>query len=320
MNDVTLTLFLAQSKPAAQPFFSLWEWCAIGLAIVILIYIIIKIPGLFEQFRRMHEDSNHAADGPKRPTTWTEPAQAPKGNELNLNSVGVSFNRESATPIPTPSAPVAPPAPKAPAVSVGPGEFEKALAHAGQRMDTLTVQAEELNRQLKLAEKARTETAVSLRQSTDAMVRQLEQKDTDIAKLTALLDQKSSYPSLRALIEVKKLAEDLKQTQKPLTSDGVIDFIAGSIDEKLSSLEVLTLDFAAGTPLGKIPGEQIESPNRYEITAEATKVNLVARTIRPCYYFEKDSKKIVVAKAILVFYRLQPPTVADSNTSTPHTK
>jgi hypothetical protein len=320
MNAVLLSLSAAEGKPTVDPVFSTLEWCGLALGIFILIYTIIKIPSLFAKFQSMHEDSNHTAPTPKRPTKWIEPAQAPKGNELNLNSVGISFNRESASPIPAPSAPVAPPAPKPPAVSVGPGEFEKALAHAGQRMDTLTAQAEELNRQLKLAEKARTETAMSLRQSTDAMARQLEQKDVDIAKLAALLDQKSSYPSLRALIEVKKLAQDLKQTQKPLTSDGVIDFIAGSIDEKLLSLELLTLDFAAGTPLEKIPGEQIESANRFEPTTEATKVNQVARTIRPCYYFEKDSKKIIVAKAILVFYRLQPPADADAATSTPHTK
>lgn len=321
MNPLLPSLFLAQSKPATQPFFSLWEWCAIGLAIVILIYIIIKIPGLFEQFRRMHEDGNQVGNSRKRSAVSADPAQAPKSNELNLTSVGGPFNRESAAPTPSAIASVAPPAPKAPAVSVGPGEFEKALAHAGQRMDMLTAQAEELNRQLKLAEKARTETAMSLRQSTEAMARQLEQKDADIDKLTALLDQKSSYPSVRALIEVKKLVQDLKNTQKLPSPEGVIDFIAGEIDEKLSALEVLSLDFPAGTALENIPGEQIEPPNRFETTTEPSKVNQVARTVRPCYYLEKDSKRTVLAKAILVLYRLQPsPSSTDSISATPTTK
>jgi hypothetical protein len=184
-------------------------------------------------------------------------------------------------------------------------------------MDALTAQAEDLNRQLKLADKARTEAMASLRQSTETMARQLEQKDAEIAKANALLEQRASYPSLRALIEVRKLTLEMLHTQKQLGHDELVHFIAGAIDEKLSGLEVQTLAFAPGTPLDKIPGDLLETTTQFEPTNEPAKANTVVRTVRPAYYFEKDGKKSPIAKALVVLYRLPP---AGAIPSTPPTK
>ena len=242
---------------------------------------------------------------------------------LTLDSLNNTTATVSPSTTPTPSAPMpnsTPPAPTpspAPTVSVGPGDFEKALAHAGQRMDAMLVQTTELTRQLKLSEKAKTEATIALNQATESLSKQLEHKDAELSKLSALLEQKSSYPSLRALIEVKKLCQDMLGTQKPLSHDDLIKFIADDIDNKLSGLDVQSVEFAPGTPLEKIPGEQVENSPRSEPTQDATQVNQVARLLRPCYYIERDSKRIIVAKASVVLYRLTPVTPTTTSSTPP---
>lgn len=259
-------------------------------------------------------------EAPKADQAENKPSKPKAGltlDSLNNTPTTVSASSTPSTTAPMPDSPPPPPTPSSshPA-SVGPGDFEKALAHAGQRMDAMLAQTTELTRQLKLSEKAKTEATIALSQATESLYKQLEHKDAELVKLSALLDQKSSYPSLRALIEVKKLCQDMLETQKPLSHDELIKFIADDIDNKLSSLDVQSIEFAPGTPLEKIPGEQVENSPRSEPTQDATQVNQVARLLRPCYYIERDSKRIIVAKASVVLYRFTPITPTPTS-STP---
>ena len=202
--------------------------------------------------------------------------------------------------------------------AVAPGDFEKSLALAGQRMDALLKQTEELNRTVKLAEKAKMDAQVELNKATGELTRQLELKDDQITKLDALLDRKSTFPSLRALIEVKKLCLDMLNTQKEVTREEMVKFVTADIDSRLANLEVQVTEFAVGTPLEKIPGDQVETDRRHTATDDATKHNQVACLLRPCYYLERDSKRIIVAKALVILYRYNPPSPAPEATlSTP---
>lgn len=203
-----------------------------------------------------------------------------------------------------------------PALS-GPGDFEKALAQAGQRMDALLKQTEELNRAVKLSEKAKMEAQNELSKATTELKSQLGLKDEQIAKLDALLDRKSTFPSLRALIDVKKLCFDMLNTQKEVSREELVSFMTAEIDSQLANLEVQVIEFPAGTPLEKIPGEQVETDRRQELCDDPAKNNLVARMLRPCYYLERDSKRIVVAKALVVLYRYQAPSPTPEAPSTP---
>ena len=235
----------------------------------------------------------------------------PKSSGLSLDSVSGPAPKptmpkpSTATPSPAPAqAESQPPAP----VSVGPGNFEKALAHAGQHMDTLLAQTHELTRQLKLSEKAKTDATVELHKATAELKSQIDTKDAQITKLENLLDRKSTFPSLRALTEVKKLCLDMIGTQKPLGHDELIAWVAGAIDNQLANLDVQMIDFAAGTLLDNIPGEQVDTAPRHESTEDPTKNNRVARQLRPCYYLERDSKRIIVAKGMVVLFKYTPAT------------
>ena len=226
----------------------------------------------------------------------------------------VKVKSNSSTPIPTTMQ--EPPLPPQPTASVGPGEFEKALAHAGQRMDSLSTQAQDLTRQLKLSEKTRAEAIEGLKKATDELTTQLQSKDEEISKLGILLDQKASFPSLRSLIEVKKLCQDMLGTQKPLSHDDLIKFVSEAIDDKLSGLDVQVTNFDQGTPLERIPAEQVENSPRFEATQDPAQVNQVARQLRPCYYLERDAKRIIIVKASVILYRLTPTPPGPESTST----
>ena len=198
-----------------------------------------------------------------------------------------------------------------------PGDFEKALTQAGQRMDSVLAQTIELTRLLKLAEKGKTDAQVELNKATAELTRQLALKDEQVAKLDAQLDRKASFPSLRALIEVKKLCLDMLNTQKEVSREEMVSFVTAEIDSQLSNLEVQIAEFATGTPLEKIPGEQIEIDRRHEITQDPAKNNQVARLVRPCYFFERDSKRIIIAKALVILHRyILPSTPPDASLPT----
>jgi hypothetical protein len=205
-----------------------------------------------------------------------------------------------------------------PPPAAAPGDFEKALAQAGQRMDALLRQTEELTRSFKLAEKAKMDAQVELNKATTELTRQLGLKDDQIAKLDAQLDRKSTFPSLRALIEVKKLCLDMLNTQKEIPREQLVNFVTAEIDSQLANLEVQLVEFPVGTPLEKIPGDQVETDRRQELTDDQTKNNQVARLLRPCYFLERDTKRIVVAKALVILYRYNAPSSAPAATpSTP---
>jgi hypothetical protein len=252
----------------------------------------------------------------------TSPSVRPRGG-LKLDDVNDPPPRQAAAQKPSPATTALPtaathqtkptviessqPSPGA----VAPGDFEKALAQAGQRMDSLLAQTVELTRQLKLAEKAKTDVLVDLNKATGELNRQLGLKDEQIAKLDAQLDRKSSFPSLRALIEVKKLCFDMLNTQKEVSREELVNFLTAEIDSQLANLEVQLVEFPAGTPLEKIPGEQVEIDRRNEPTDDPAKSNQVARQLRPCYYLERDSKRIIVAKALVILHRYTPPAPAN---------
>jgi hypothetical protein len=158
---------------------------------------------------------------------------------------------------------------------------------------------------------------VELNKAVSELKSQITIKDEQISKLESLLERKSTYPSLRALIEVKKLCLDMVGTQKPLAHDELITFVAGAVDSQLDKLDVQFFEFTEGTPLDRIPGEQVELAPRHESTEDQTKHNQVARLLRPCYYLERDSKRIVIAKALVVLYRFTPPAIPSSETSQP---
>lgn len=260
-----------------------------------------------------------------------EPSRAPKPRvSLTLGDVDDPPIRSASSPKPTTVSAIATPIPAPqtkPAVnettqptpaSAAPGDFEKALAQAGQRMDALLKQTEELNRTVKLAEKAKMDAQVELNKATGELNRQLGLKDEQIAKLDAQLDRKSTFPSLRALIEVKKLCLDMLNTQKEVSREELVNFVTAEIDSQLANLEVQVTEFPVGTPLDKIPGDQVEIDRRHEPTDDPAKSNHVARLLRPCYFLERDSKRIIVAKALVLLYRFNTPSpVAETTPSTP---
>ena len=254
-------------------------------------------------------------------------SKKPKTNSLRLDDVSTPPPRQNSEPKNTP-APAPAPSPNTnptmneptptPVNTPFPGDFEKALAQAGQRMDNLLTQTVELTRLLKLAEKGKTDAQVELNKATTELTRQLSIKDEQISKLDAQLDRKASFPSLRALIDVKKLCLDMLNTQKEVPREEMIKFVTAEIDSQLANLEVQLVEFPVGTPLEKIPGEQVEVDRRHEPTDDPSKANQVARLTRPCYYLERDSKRIIIAKAVVVLHRyIQPSPPPEATPSTP---
>jgi hypothetical protein len=238
-------------------------------------------------------------DPPPRAASASKPASLAPPPPQNSTPQAKPTVSDSQLPSPTP-------APQ--------GDFEKALAQAGQRMDALLKQTEELNRTVKLAEKAKMDAQVELNKATSELTRQLGLKDDQIAKLDAQLDRKSTFPSLRALIDVKKLCLDMLNTQKEVPREQLVNFVTAEIDSQLANLEVQVIEFPIGTPLEKIPGDQVETDRRQELTDDQTKNNQVARLLRPCYFLERDTKRIVVAKALVILYRYNAPSPAPETT------
>lgn len=330
------------NKPKAKPEEndSGWLWL-----IILTLTILAGLALLFKKYwRNISAALSEAKEGydvgrkdepaptPKNPkVTFPEPTPPPKQRGgLTLGDVDDPPPRAASAPKPAAAATPPPPnsTPQAkPTVNDSPlpspttapqGDFEKALAQAGQRMDALLKQTEELNRTVKLAEKAKMDSQVELNKATTELTRQLGLKDDQIAKLDAQLDRKSTFPSLRALIDVKKLCLDMLNTQKEVPREQLVSFVTAEIDSQLANLEVQVVEFPVGTPLEKIPGDQVETDRRQEPTDDPAKNNQVARLLRPCYFLERDTKRIVVAKALVILYRYNPPSPAPEATpSTP---
>lgn len=315
---------------------------------ILLVFIFAVLAGMtfllkkyWPKLRKAFADSKAGYDSGRKPEpagsttnprvsfTENQPPAKPRGG-LTLGDVDDPPPRAASAPKPAAAATPPPPnsTPQAkPTVNDSPlpspttapqGDFEKALAQAGQRMDALLKQTEELNRTVKLAEKAKMDSQVELNKATTELTRQLGLKDDQIAKLDAQLDRKSTFPSLRALIDVKKLCLDMLNTQKEVPREQLVSFVTAEIDSQLANLEVQVVEFPVGTPLEKIPGDQVETDRRQEPTDDPTKNNQVARLLRPCYFLERDTKRIVVAKALVILYRYNPPSPAPEATpSTP---
>lgn len=259
---------------------------------------------------------------------FSSPSPSPKAKpSLTLDDVGdgatpppppmtAQPNSTEHSPSTMPETPPQPPQPASPAIA---GDFEKSLALAGQKMDRLIADTERLTKQLREAEAGRAADHKRLSDANAELIEQQRKKDEQIASLNALLEQKAGQASVKSLVEVRKSCQDLLGTpkDKQLGHDELVHWIAADIDQKLANLDVLTEEFPVGTHLSKIPGDQLESSPRYEPTEEAAKANTVARSLRPCYYFKTDSKRIIIAKASVVLYRLTPPTPATPPSSHP---
>ena len=248
---------------------------------------------------------NTSANESAKPKDARRGANATK-NDYTLDSVRPtdhdSGRQDPPQPVrPTPPQPMKDPQPSA---SSNPaGELEKTFAQFGQRMDAMIAQNNEYLRQVKLAEKDKNDATIESRKAVQALEEQLRARNAQIAELDALLDHKSMIPGLKALIEVRKLCIDMLGTQKPLAHDDLIRFVTDDIDSKLQDLDIRTIEYPEGTPLEKIPGEQIDVSQRHEPTEDQARHNQVFKMTRPCYYFERDSKRNIVAKASVTLYR-----------------
>lgn len=334
-----MIFFLAADKglgPTTETFlwleFETWYY----ILVLVMLYLLLKYwTTLKDAFTGDDADDQPTVREEQRVSIQTqagsgeiiEPAgsKKPKTNSLRLDDVSTPPPRQNSetknppapAPSPTPKPTMNEPTPT-PVNTPSPGDFEKALAQAGQRMDNLLTQTVELTRLLKLAEKGKTDAQVELNKATTELTRQLSIKDEQISKLDAQLDRKASFPSLRALIDVKKLCLDMLNTQKEVPREEMIKFVTAEIDSQLANLEVQLVEFPVGTPLEKIPGEQVEVDRRHEPTDDPSKANQVARLTRPCYYLERDSKRIIIAKAVVVLHRyIQPSPPPEATPSTP---
>lgn len=337
MNAADKKTAAVKDYDTSDIYFTVVKWTLLFLVVLYLSKFL--MPYVVKAFSRKSEemtqpqgrnDEQRRPQGQPSKVSFKESSSQTKhkGNTLSLDSVSSPIakptnNTQSHTSPPTATTVQDPlpftPASSAPAsvgpATVGPGDFEKSLAHAGQRMDTLVAQTIELTHLLKLSEKVKSEATTDLSKAVNELKSQIGLKDAQITKLENLLDRKSTYPSLHALIEIKKLCLDMIGNQKPLAHDDLIAFVAGAVDSQLEKLDVQSADFPVGTPLDKIPGEQVENSPCHEVTDDQARHNQVARLLRPCYYLERDSKRIVIAKAVVVLYRFCAPAASSQETS-----
>jgi hypothetical protein len=319
-----MNAYLLDATTKDKPFLSAFEWLFLGLTIFTVVYFYKELWSAFLATRRWLGKSGRTDDAVDQPSSATETTPKPKSNprptpvnrgEMTLDSVKPvqqtqSRPAEQSTPTPTPPQPMKDPLPSAsPNLA---GELEKTFAQFGQRMDTLLAQNAEYLRQVKLAEKEKSDAIIDSRKAIQALEDQLKARNNQIAEIEALLDRKSMFPSLRALIDVRKLCLDMIGTQKPLAHDDLIKFVTDDIDNQLRNLDIQTASFPEGTPLEKIPGELVEVSQRHEPTEDPVRNNQVFKMTRPCYFFERDSKRNIVAKASVTLYRYTPPAPAPS--------
>jgi hypothetical protein len=316
--------------PVTQPpqddgIYRIFLWLVAVISAVFFVYLTSKYSSVLRRFFKALVMDDHDEETERRPVAPSgtrvstpekinpskpkspglslgdlNPGHTPPPGETPANTLPGSttkVNQGSATPSPATATPT-------------PADFEKSIE---QSMQGLINQAKELTRQFKLAEKATTDLKTSYNASTNTLNAEIERKNEQIGRLESLLT-----PSLRAMIEVRKLCEEMLSTQKPMEHDALVNFITGKIDDKLFELDIKTEEFIPGTPLEKIPGDRVENSPHHELTEETTKVNQVAKSIRPCYYLERDSKRIIIAKAVVVLYQLKPPPAPEStNLTTP---
>ncbi len=275
---------------------------------------IFLLPELFrdDNYQPISNTTRQTHHRPTSPSTSSNQTPKSANRSLTLDSVSAPVSQQTTTNS-TQASNVTPQAVTAatvvPPQSVGPGDFEKALAHAGQKMDTLLTQTTDLTRLLKLAEKEKTDAILSLNNATKELNEQLGIKDSEISRLTGILNQKSNQTVLRALINIKKICGQMLKSEKIPTPDELVNFITGEIDDKLNDLDIQSIEFKAGTKLLDIPGDQVDVSLQQAVpTDEISKDNTVSHSILPCYYIESDSKKIIINKAIVALYRFSQPT------------
>jgi hypothetical protein len=128
------------------------------------------------------------------------------------------------------------------------------------------------------------------------------------SKLVDLNRKLDQQPVLLSLIHIKQICENLKQTSKPLSNKEIIDFILGTINEKLKVHDIHLAEFKVGTRLADLPGEQIDVSSQTVSTENESENNTVAKLISPCYSILVDSKKIILCKAVVSIFKYNPTT------------
>jgi hypothetical protein len=190
-------------------------------------------------------------------------------------------------------------------------DLEKTLNH----VKIVTDQINELTRQIKLAEKNKTDAVTILKQKNETLEEANKSHENELQNLRKKLQMQSSS---RALISIKKFCEDLSRTQKIPPSEEALNLIIESINQKLSELDIHTIEFLTGRTLASIPGEQVDISAAFVPTEDSDKNNTVARTITPCYYTLNDSNKIIICKAVVSLFRFtQPITETTTLTNNP---
>jgi hypothetical protein len=323
-----MNAYLLDATTKDTPFLSAFEWLFLGLTVFTALYFHKELWSLLLTTRRWLSKSIRSEDIADLPSGAAEPPK-PKGNsrptpgnrgEMTLDSVKPVQHAQPRPADQSTANSTPPQTMKDPQPSASPnlaGELEKTFAQFGQRIDTLIAQNADYLRQVKLAEKEKSDTIINSQKAVHVLEDQLNARNKQIAEIEALLDRKSMFPSLRALIDVRKLCLDMIGTQKPLAHDDLIKFVTDEIDNQLLNLDIQTVSFPEGTPLEKIPGELVEVSQRHELTEDPSRNNQVFKMTRPCYYFERDSKRNIVAKASVTLYRYTPP--ASEPTPSPQT-
>jgi len=230
----------------------------------------------------------------------TNPDSISTGTALNINSVSKPVSQVPSEDINSPAKEqiISTNLPKTVELS----DIEKELGFVQKISDQIA----ELTRQIKITEKNKTDsiTLIKDKNATLEAENKLQEKE-----LQSLRDKLHVHSSLRALISIKKTCDDLSRTAKLPSSDETLKFIIDSINDRLSELDIHTIEFPIGTNLSAIPSEQIDTSSQVVPTQDEAQNNTIARSISPCYYLINDTKKIVVTKSVVSLYRFTPPSI-----------
>lgn len=244
---------------------------------------------------------NYAAHNSKitHPTN-TNPDSKSTGTTLNIDSVSKPVSQVPSEDINSPAKEqiISTNLPKTVELS----DIQKELSIVQKISDQIA----ELTRQIKITEKNKTDavTLIKEKNATLEAENKLQEKE-----LQSLRDKLHVHSSLRALISIKKTCDDLSRTEKLPSSDETLEFIIDSINDRLSELDIHTIEFPIGTSLSAIPSEQIDTSSQVVPTQDEAQNNTIARSISPCYYLINDTKKIVVTKSVVSLYRFTPPSI-----------
>lgn len=249
------------------------------------------------------KDDNQT-DAPRTP-------RPPKRQGLNVFS-DLNDNPPSATP--REAVPASLPKPKEeppkPAPSSPPGEYELGLGALGKRIDSLTAESRNLIESLKSANKSREDAHELLKKTVKDLQGQNEAKDDLIKRMQRQSEMREAFPALKAMAKLRKTVAELQASSLKQSKEEILQWIVDSIDGSFADLDVSMIEHGEGKLIDAIPGDQMETL-RFEETSDASKANTIAKALTPCYLLKNDSKIIVIAKAQLIVFKLNPPQIQE---------